>query len=190
MRTVNLRVATVMSLAAFVAGCSSTGGGAGGLLGSSAPKPAVEPAATPQQVVQGTCPTVNLRDGTAYYRTYAKGGEKDKDPTKVIHQASLADTTRQCKVSGDNVIIDVAAAGRVVAGPAGGPGTVTMPIRVAVVDGDKTLYSELTKYPAELPAGAPTTQFLFNKPGITIPRAAADTAKVYVGFDEGPYNTP
>ena len=87
--------------------------------------------------------------------------------------------------------MEVAAAGRVVAGPAGGPGSVTMPIRVAVLNKEgEPIYSQLTKYNAELPSGTATTQFLFTKPGVTIPLDQATTARVFVGFDEGPYKTP
>jgi hypothetical protein len=76
--------------------------------------------------------------------------------------------------------------GRVVAGPAGGAGTVNLPIRVAATDGKNTLYSELTQYPVEVPTGVGTTQFIFTKTNIALPGGAGDFAKVYIGFDEGP----
>ena len=87
-----------------------------------------------EQVLQsdltGYCPRVQLREGTAYFTTYAKGGQDD--PAKIVHQASISDVTRSCTRAGGMLTMKVAVAGRVVSGPAGGPGTVTMPIRVAV----------------------------------------------------------
>ncbi|CCE95100.1 hypothetical protein [Sinorhizobium fredii] len=166
-----------MSVLLVVAGCNKTQDGgaieAGG--NANAPTPAV---------IQAACPPVMLRDGTASYRTYAKGGKDD--PTKVVYQASLADTTRQCVQSEGSLTVTVVAQGRVVAGPAGGPGKLTMPIRVAATDGEKTLYSELTQYPVEVPPGSTTTQFVFTKADVTLPAGAGSDAKIFVGFDEGP----
>jgi len=166
-----------MSVLLVAAGCNQTQNGgaieAGG--NANAPTPAV---------IQAACPPVMLRDGTASYRTYAKGGKDD--PTKVVYQASLADTTRQCVQSADSLTVTVVAQGRVVAGPAGGPGKLTMPIRVAATDGEKTLYSELTQYPVEIPTGSTTTQFVFTKADVTLPAGAGSDAKIFVGFDEGP----
>jgi len=84
--------------------------------------------------------------------------------------------------------IQIVAAGHVAAGPAGGPGTVKMPIRVAVVENrtNKVLYSELTQFETTLPDGAPTAQFLFNDSNINIPIDASRSVRVFVGFDEGP----
>ncbi|PWW01889.1 hypothetical protein DFR52_102553 [Hoeflea marina] len=146
-------------------------------------------AATQSQVVQGKCPAVALREGTAYFSTYAKGGEKDKDPSKVMQQASIADTTRQCRVSGDQMIMTVVASGRLVAGPAGGAGSVELPVRVVVLEGETVLYSELQRQAVTLPEGTLTTQFVVTNSEVTFPAASAGSARVFIGFDPGPYNT-
>ena len=164
-----------ISLLAIVAGCNKTDTGGAIATGGSAAAP------TPA-VIQGACPQVYLRDGTATYRTYAKGAKDD--PTKVVYQASLADTTRQCIQNESQLVMTVVVQGRVVAGPAGGPGTVNLPIRVAATDGQNTLYSELTQYPVDVSTGS--AQFIFTKTQVALPGGAGDFAKVYVGFDEGP----
>ena len=107
-----LRFAPVLFSAALIAGCTSADPRS--VLGSAGTnqQPAAEPA-----VIQGSCPAVSLREGTAYYTTYAKGG--DGDPSKIIHQASISDTTRQCRVSGDQMIMTVVVSGRVVGGLSG-----------------------------------------------------------------------
>ncbi|MDK1384629.1 hypothetical protein ILFOPFJJ_02228 [Ensifer psoraleae] len=169
-----------VSLLAVLAGCNQTQTGGAIESGGSAA------AATPA-VIQAACPQVTLRDGTSSYRTYAKGAKDD--PTKIVYQASLADTTRQCVQSADALKVTVVVQGRVAAGPAGGPGKLTMPIRVAATDGEKTLYSELTQHPVEIPQGSASTQFVFTKADVTLPAGAGAEAKIFVGFDEGPIRT-
>lgn len=142
----------------------------------------------PAKVVTGSCPQVTLREGTAYLRKYA--GKAKDDPTKLIIQASLAETTRQCTTNDSGMIaITVMAQGRLVAGPMGKSGSYTLPVRVAVIEGDKAIYSELVKMNVELPAGQPSSQFLFSKNDVTVPAGIGAAAQVVLGFDEGPYNT-
>lgn len=170
------RPVLAISFLAVLAGCNKTQSGGAIEAGGSAAAP------TPA-VVQAACPQVILRDGTSSFRTYAKGGKDD--PTKVIYQVSLADTTRQCVLSETAMTVTVVVQGRVVSGPAGGPGKVTMPIRVAATDEDKTLYSELVQHVVEVPATG-STQFVFTKADVTLPAGSGSNAKVFVGFDEGP----
>lgn len=177
-----------VSLLATLAGCTSLGFG-----GNKATDPvnvqsanaAPANATGTPPVVQGSCPRVYMRDATASYRSYAKGA-KSGDPQQVVFQASFGDVTRQCTLNETSLSITVVAAGRLVAGPAGGPGRVNLPIRISVVDGETTLYSEVTNFEAEIPAGAATAQFLFRKDGITIPGGAGSLARISFGFDEGP----
>jgi hypothetical protein len=129
------------------------------------------------------CPAVTLREGTAFLNSYAKGG--DGDPAKLAYQASISDVTRSCTEVGGMTTINVAVAGRVVPGPVGAPGTITMPIRVVVVRGSDVLYSQLHKY--QVAVGAAATQFLFNDPNVVIPTPEqGGTVQVFAGYDEGP----
>jgi hypothetical protein len=181
-----LRFAPVLFSAALIAGCTSADPRS--VLGSAGTnqQPAID-AATNAAVVQGACPAVTLREGTAYYTTYSKGG--DGDPAKVIHQASIADTTRQCRISGDQMIITVVVSGRVVGGPQAKTGVVDLPLRVVALDGETVLYSELQKHPVSLVEGGPAEQFIYTNASVTFPASASRTAKLYAGFDPGPYNT-
>jgi len=130
------------------------------------------------------CPTVTLRDGTAYFSTYAKGG--DKDPAQVVYQASLTDVTRSCQYGDGTITIDVAAAGKVVPGPKYKNGTITMPVRVAVRQGDQVVYSKLHKQAVTITNGDTATQFVFNDKGISLPMPDQQNIQIFVGFDEGP----
>lgn len=175
-----------LSLLAVLAGCSQTDKGAD--LGVSSDAAAGgQPAATQSAVIQGGCPQVYLRDGTAVYRKYAKGAKDD--PDKLLFQATLADTTRRCVLNENQLVVTVMAQGRIVTGPAGTPGTVTMPIRVAASDGNQTLYSQLVQFEATIPADSGTGQFLFTHANIPLPGGSGNFSKLYMGFDEGPYNT-
>lgn len=130
------------------------------------------------------CPPVTLREGTAFYRTYAKGAKDD--PTKLAYQASISDVTRSCTRNNGMMTINIAAAGKVVTGPEGAAGTVTMPIRVAVVRGEEVLYSQLHKYQVNVAEKSAATQFVFNDPNVVIPIPEQGSVQVFAGYDEGP----
>lgn len=173
------------SLLMVLSGCNA--GNPGGVLGSAADKPSATPATAPAQnvaaAVQGFCPPITLRDGTAYHRVYAKGAKDDA--SKVVYQASLADTTRSCTRSETTINITAMVQGRLVAGPEGKAGQVMLPIRVAVTDGEKVVYSELTQFPVTLTDVAQASQFVFTK-DVPIPPDVSGLTKVHIGFDEGP----
>ncbi len=132
------------------------------------------------------CPRITLRSGTAYYDRHEKGGEDD--PNRIIYQASITDVTRGCTPEGDSIKINAALAGRIVPGPKGKPGKITVPIRVVVMQGDTVMYSKLFKHDVEV--GANATEFIFNDPDIVIQKPDAPNVGIFVGFDPGPYNTP
>lgn len=190
---VGLMVATL----AVVSGCNSKSSPLDSVANSAtAPLPPADAASatapavagtTAPPIVDGTCPQISLRDGTAYMRKFA--GKKTEDQTKLVFQAALAETVRQCTLGASGFTITVQAQGRLVLGDAGKAGTYTLPIRVVVIDGDKTVYSELVKFEAQVPAGASASQFLFTKSGIVIPGGIGSLGRIFLGFDEGPYNT-
>lgn len=144
-------------------------------------------------MVQGACPQVYLREGTAIYRQYAKGTKKDPsgmaDPEKLVMQATIDSTTRQCFQTDQGLQVTVQARVRVVLGPAGtAGGTFNLPIRVAATDGDTTLYSELSQFQVNVAPGQGSGQFLFTKPDVLLASASGLT-RLFAGIDEGPYNT-
>jgi len=160
---------------------------------------AANPDKTPV-VMQGQCPVVYLREGTAVYTQYANAKKKKKkgdepapaqDPNALVMQATLDRTTRQCFQTAQGLRITVVVHGRLVLGPAGTPGsTYTLPIRVAATDGDQTLYSQLAQYQVQLAPGESTTQFVFTKDDVLLSGAdPGGLTRLFAGIDEGPYNT-
>lgn len=179
----SVRVLSGFVLGGFMlaaAGCQSSDS----VLNVSADAPPPPQEKVLESELRAYCPPIVLREGTAHFRTYAKGGQDD--PAKLIYQASISDVTRSCTRSADTMTINAAAAGRVIIGPAGSPGTITMPIRVAVVKGDSVLYSQLHKYQIQVGSEGGATQFVFNDPNVVIPMPEPGSTQVFIGYDEGP----
>ena len=131
----------------------------------------------------GFCPQVTLREGTAFFTTYEKGG--DGDASRAVYQASITETTRACTRPDGMLSMNIAVAGRVVPGPKANGATVTMPIRVAITEGDAVLYSQLHQFQVTIIQGQAATQFVFNDPNASIPLSSARKVTIFVGFDEG-----
>lgn len=176
-----VKLSPLLMTCLIVAGCNSTDSATTLDLATTQPDAATTPA-----IVQGKCPRVSLRDGTAFYRAYTRGG--DGDPSKITYQASLSDVTRSCTINEGQLTLNVVAAGRLVAGPQGKAGDVSLPIRVAVVDKvtNAVIYSELTPTTVVLSGSNLTVQFIFADPNVRIPAGAGGESNVYVGFDTGP----
>jgi hypothetical protein len=169
-----------VSLAVLLAGCNSASQGLD--MSANASAAGAQPV-TP--VVQAYCPQVVMLEQDAVYRVYAKGGQDD--PSKLLYQASFGDMTRQCTANETTLTINVVAQGRIVQGPAGMPGPVTLPVSVEVVDGDNVIYSQKVAFPVTMPAGG--SQFIFSKADVQIPNAAGGASRftrVRLGFDNGP----
>lgn len=132
------------------------------------------------------CPRVSLLEGTAYLRTYTRGNEDN--PDEIVHQAVITDVTRTCRYRNGQLFMTVAAAGRVVNGPKGSPGSLDLPIRVAVRAGGDLPYSQLGRL--DVAMGGSATQFIYRDDQIILPEPQVRNLQVLVGFDEGPYDTP
>jgi hypothetical protein len=147
------------------------------------------------------CPTVTLREGTAFYSTYAKEARKartdEDDPlanpnaqpdnsASRIYQAAITDVTRSCNYNGGMLTMTVAAAGKVVPGPMAKAGSVTLPIRVAVLRDGEAIYSNLAKYPVQIADTSEAAQFLYSNANVTFEAPAKHNIQVFVGFDAGP----
>jgi len=203
------RLIVSASLAAILAGCNSLGVG-GGSDSATAPAqsnsngqimplaptnpssndPSIGTAKTASgataSVVQGACPQMFMKDSDAIFRTYA-GGARTGDAEKLAYQASIGDYSRQCSLNDTNLTMTVVAQLRVLAGPSGSSGKVTLPVRITVYDGEDALYSEVTNFPVEVGSGA--TQALFRKDGIKLPVGSGALVRVNIGFDQGPVST-
>jgi hypothetical protein len=83
-----------------------------------------------------TCPPVSIRAGASTYAVAAPG--KQPVGADVRFQATISRTARECNLEGGQITAKIGIQGRVIAGAAGAPATVEIPMRVAVVQGGVT----------------------------------------------------
>jgi hypothetical protein len=192
--------AAVPLLVALAGGCSVGGaGGAWGVAGSdepsskalgfspeSAPK---SPAPVIRAQADVTCPPVEVREGAS---TLTVGPQGENNNTMSLkYQGTFVRAARDCSVVGSDMVIKVGIQGRIVIGPAGGPGDVQVPVRIAVVQeapgGFKPVMTKLIRIPVTVPPGQGNVVFTHVEPGVTFPvptpSSVLDDYIVYVGFD-------
>ena len=127
------------------------------------------------------CPQVILESSGAVWSQFEPGGEGDA--ARLIQRTTIADTTRACTYSSDAITVNVAAAGRLVPGPVGRPGQVTVPIMVEARRGGEIVYSNRVDYPVQVADTAGATQFVYNDPAVLIPQAGAQETRIFVRLD-------
>jgi hypothetical protein len=133
------------------------------------------------------CPTVEVRTGSSTLAVSAIG--MAASPMSVRYQASFGQTARECKVAGNVVTIRVGIEGRVVLGPAGGPGQIELPVRYAVVrEGPepRTIVTKVHWQPVTIPPGEGNVAFTQIEEDLSFPLPRGneiDAYVVYVGYD-------
>lgn len=138
------------------------------------------------------CPPVAIRPGTEQMTAFQAGAKPDPVTgagPPVTFQSSIVRTARECRnTTGGNVAVKVGVIGRTVAGPAGKAGTVTLPLRIAVVQGnDKILKSDLYKIQVQLTEPSLSADFTKIDDTIELPIAPGNSDyRIYVGFDDAP----
>ena len=128
------------------------------------------------------CPPASLRENDANIRNYERGGEGDA--ARVVYQASVADISRSCRYDGQTVTVTVGLAGRVVPGPRGQAGPVTLPIRVVAMHGSNVVYSQTHQYQVEVADTAGATQFVFTDPNVSFVVPPDRGVRILAGFDQ------
>jgi len=157
-------------------------GDSGTLVASSKPAAGGAPAAP-----QIDCPPVQYRLGAATLSVNAPGVETSA--LSLRYQGSFTQTARECIVRGSELTIKVGVQGRIVVGPAGGPGTVQIPLRYALVrEGlePKVLWTKLFVFPVVIPEANLNVPFIHIEEDMTVPipsAAEADAYVIYIGFD-------
>src|SRR5947207_2354550 len=82
-------------------------------------------------VAEVDCPGVTVRQGASTLSITQPGAEAG--PMTTRYQVSIAQTARECAPLGGVMTMKVGVEGRVLLGPAGGPGQIDVPLRMAVV---------------------------------------------------------
>ena len=132
------------------------------------------------------CPPVSIRAGASTYLVAAPG--KEAIGNDVRFQATITKTARDCTRAGGEITARIGIQGRVIAGPAGAPETVQIPLRVAVVQGgvnEKTIATKAYRTTVTM-AEDGSVPFTLVADDMVYPvpaGAAADSYIFYIGFD-------
>jgi hypothetical protein len=133
-----------------------------------------------------TCPPVSIRAGASTYAVAAPG--KQPIGNDLRFQATITRTARECSINGGEITARIGIQGRVIAGPAGAPSTVQVPLRVAVVQGgvtEKTIATKAYQTTVNMTeAGSEPFTLVADDLVYPAPSAAvADSYIFYIGFD-------
>jgi len=185
----------LLALALAVGGCSTS---SLNLFGSS--KSADKSADTPATDVPGSanigddnveCPGVSVRNGASTLTISGKAANNtDSGALDLRYQGSIVRTARECHVRAGTMTMKVGIEGRIVLGPAGGPGQLEVPLRLAVVEEGpepKTVLSKLARIPVTIGPDMERVPFTHIDSDIAFPLPKPlgniDSYVVYVGFD-------
>jgi hypothetical protein len=133
------------------------------------------------------CPGVTVRTGASTLSVSSNPAEQTA--LNLRYQVGIGTTARECRLDGTMVTMKVGVQGRVVLGPAGGPGQVNVPFRFAVVQEGvtpKTIVTKLVNISVAIPENDGNVLFSHVEDGLTFPMprgGAIDYYVVYVGFD-------
>jgi hypothetical protein len=199
----------------LLAGCSG-GGGAPATTASTAsvpPAPAATPAAPstpslkdkiasffsgatqkePQSVTNAQpdveCPFLDIRQGASTLTFPPPPPDGSNEAMSLKYQGIFVRAARDCAVVNGQMVIRVGVQGRIIVGPAGGPGQIEVPLRIAVVSAPitapKTVVTRLIRIPVAIGANDPNVDFTHIEEGLSfpMPSSSSDPYIVYIGFD-------
>ena len=133
-----------------------------------------------------TCPPVAIRAGASTYAVAAAG--KQPVGNDVRFQVTIGKTARECNLSGAEITARIGIQGRVIAGPAGAPTSVEIPLRIAVVQSgvnEKVIATKAYRTSVEMTEdGSVPFSFVADDLIYPVPQGAAgDNYVFYIGFD-------
>lgn len=178
-----------VALAALLGGCSSLSTPAptfSGFFNSMKPQPQASATTTPDEP-NFDCPNIIIRQGASTFSVSAD--PKDPNALNLKYQVGVGDTARECKLVAGVVTMRIGVQGRVVLGPVGGPGSIQVPLRFAVVQEGvepKTIFTKLERVPVVIPDNQTNVPFTHVEEGVSFPMPRGgliDNYVVYVGFD-------
>lgn len=172
---------------AAVGACSPVSGGGGplsGLFGGAAEE--TPPPATSFEDFVGAdpapCPRPEVVQGSAAQRVYRTGRQGTNQDLR--YQIGIVDLARECeKVDLEQNSIDLGIRGRVLIGPAGGPGTFTAPLRIIVRTSSTTYENRTRRVTVTVPAGQTQADFTLVEENLRIPLSVGDNFLIEVGID-------
>ena len=136
------------------------------------------------------CPSVIVRTGASTLMIGDNSKANESGVMSLRYQGTIIRTARECNVTAGVVTMKVGIEGRIITGPAGGPGTVDVPLRVAVVQNGVTPKPIVSNFGKEtVTVGQQVDRVAFTHIDENIvfplpqPLGLIDSYVVFVGFD-------
>ena len=185
-------IAVLMGLSLVLVGCGSSNllsGSALDLFSTSSKATTGTTEAGNESATDVECPGITMRTGAATLMIGSKPGE-EPSALDLRYQVTIVRTARECRVNSGVMTMKVGIEGRVITGPAGGPGTINVPLRLAVVQegvNPKTIVSRFASVQVSVASAVDRVPFTHIDPEISFPMpqpaSNIDAYVVYVGFD-------
>jgi len=201
-----VRASTAIAFLLFAAGCTSGGApSAPSATASTTPAPSAPSSFSDKlknvftgspgksQSVAGApadveCPALDIRQGAATLQIPPPNGENGTMALK--YQGTFLRAARQCSLVNNQMVMKIGVEGRLIVGPAGGPGQVDVPLRIAVVQetpaATKPIVTKFVRLSVNVPPGSDGMNFTHVEDAMTFPMPSAadfDSYIVYIGFD-------
>ena len=136
------------------------------------------------------CPLIDIRQGAGTLTIPLPPPDGSNDAMSLKYQGTFTRAARDCKVVNGQLVMKIGVQGRVIVGPAGGPGQIEVPLRLAVVDqtpaGSKTILTKLVLIPVMVTSDDAGALFTHIEDNFAFPlpsSAELDNYLVYIGFD-------
>ena len=133
-----------------------------------------------------TCPPVAVRAGASTFAVAPLG--KQPVGNDLRYQATITKTARECSINAGQITARIGIQGRVIAGPAGAPSSVQIPLRVAVVQGgvgEKTIATKAYQTTVSMSEDS-SVPFTLVADDLIYPAPTGGTGDsyiFYIGFD-------
>jgi hypothetical protein len=132
------------------------------------------------------CPAVKIRAGASTYGVAPPG--KQPVASELNYQATITRTARDCRrVSGGQVAVRIGVQGRVIAGPAGAPATVEVPLRMAIVQAgvnERVLTTKVYRTTVAMAESGGSFSLVGEDLSFNMPaNLTSDSFVFYIGFD-------
>jgi hypothetical protein len=144
------------------------------------------PVATEEPTPDLNCPPVGIRAGASTYAVGAPGKQAVGDDVRF--QVTITKTARECIKAGAQITAHIGIEGRIIAGPAGAPPSVEVPIRIAVVQsgvGEKVIATKAYRTTVAMTEDG-VAPYSFVADDLVYPApvgGAGDNYIFYIGFD-------
>jgi len=135
------------------------------------------------------CPFLDIRQGASTLTYPPPPPDGGNEAMSLKYQGTFVRAARDCAVVNGQMVMRVGVQGRIIVGPAGGPGRVDVPLRIAVVSAPltapKTVVTRLIRIPVIVGATDANVDFTHIEEGLSfpMPTSSSDQYIVYIGFD-------